>query len=124
MAIEQAEFIRSKPWGQEVVWAFTTQYLGKILMIHKGHRLSLQYHEHKEETIRIASGKLLLLLEDDNGRMQEIQMMPGDVQHIRPGRKHRMIALEETEVLEVSTSQIDDVVRLEDSYGRCAENSP
>ncbi|MEK6578693.1 MAG: cupin domain-containing protein [Bdellovibrionota bacterium] len=107
-----------KPWGYELIWAKTSVYVGKVLHIKKGHKLSLQYHREKEETIYVSSGKMTLVIEDENGKMQEILLAVGDAHHILPGRKHRMIAVEDCDVFEVSTPQLDDVVRLEDSYGR------
>lgn len=107
-----------KPWGHELIWARTKDYVGKILFIKQGHRLSLQYHKVKEETIQVASGKMLFQFEGDDGRMQDIELHPGEGHHIPVGRRHRMIALEDCTVYEVSTPQLDDVVRLEDGYGR------
>lgn len=107
-----------KPWGYELIWAKTKDYVGKILHINKGHQLSLQFHKIKEETIFISTGKMLFLIEDEQGKMQEVTMLPGDAHHVAVGRKHRMIALEDTDVFEVSTPHLDDVVRLEDGYGR------
>jgi mannose-6-phosphate isomerase len=107
-----------KPWGHELVWAETAGYAAKVLHIQRGHRLSLQYHERKDETILVYAGRLLLVLEDDAGHLQEIPMAAGDAHHIPVGRQHRMIAIEDCEVFEVSTNHLDDVVRVEDAYGR------
>jgi quercetin dioxygenase-like cupin family protein len=107
-----------KPWGYETIWAKTDKYVGKILRIHKNHKLSLQFHRFKEETILIKSGKMNFLFENDAGVIEEIIMSSGDIHHIPAGRKHRMIAIEDCEVVEVSTPELDDVVRLEDGYGR------
>lgn len=107
-----------KPWGHELIWAKTKDYVGKILHIKKGHKLSLQFHREKEETILVSAGKMLFLIENDQGIMEEITLTPGEAHHIRVGKKHRMIALEDTDVFEVSTPQLDDVVRLEDAYQR------
>lgn len=107
-----------KPWGYELIWAKTGDYVGKILHINQGHKLSLQYHRTKEETILVSSGKMLFLIEDEHGKMQEVTLLPGEAHHVAVGRKHRMVALEDTDVFEVSTPQLDDVVRLEDGYGR------
>lgn len=110
-----------KPWGYELLWARTADYAGKVLHIKRGHKLSLQYHERKEETILLYAGRMLLLLEDDHGILREISVAAGEAYHIPVGRKHRMIALDEDcEVFEVSTSHLEDVVRIEDSYGRAA----
>lgn len=107
-----------KPWGYELIIAKTSQYVGKVIVIHKGHRLSLQYHREKEETFFLARGLMQLVHEMADGSMGESTMRPGDSFHIPTGAKHRMIALEDCEVFEVSTPQLHDVVRLEDSYGR------
>lgn len=107
-----------KPWGYELIWGETKDYVGKLLHIKKDHRLSLQYHEIKEETIYVQSGKMLFLFEGSDGKMLEVTLLPGEGHHIPTGRKHRMIALEDTDVFEVSTPHLADVVRLEDSYGR------
>jgi mannose-6-phosphate isomerase len=107
-----------KPWGYELIWAKTGDYVGKILHINKGHKLSLQYHKVKEETILVHTGKMLFVFEDEKGMMQEIPLSAGEAHHIPTGRKHRMIAVEDCDVFEVSTPQLDDVVRLEDGYGR------
>jgi mannose-6-phosphate isomerase-like protein (cupin superfamily) len=107
-----------KPWGYELLWAQTPQYAGKVLHIRRGGRLSLQYHERKYETILLWSGKMVFVFEDDDGKLQELHLSPGMAHHVPTGRKHRMIALEDCDVFEVSTNDLDDVVRLEDSYGR------
>ena len=107
-----------KPWGHELLWAQTADYAGKVLHIKRGHKLSLQYHERKEETIFLYSGRMLLVFEDESGALTEIPLVPGDAHHIPVRRRHRMIALEDCEVFEVSTNQLDDVVRIEDAYGR------
>jgi quercetin dioxygenase-like cupin family protein len=107
-----------KPWGYELLWARSAGYAGKVLHIKAGHRLSLQYHVEKVETILVNTGHLLLQLEDEAGQLRELHMHPGDACHIPAGRVHRMIAVEECDLLEVSTDQLEDVVRLEDSYGR------
>lgn len=107
-----------KPWGHELIWAKTKDYVGKVLHIKAGGKLSLQYHQVKEETIYVTSGKMLFVFENDQGVMEEILMLPGDAHHIPTGRKHRMIGVEDCDVFEVSTPHLDDVVRLEDSYGR------
>lgn len=107
-----------KPWGYELIWAETQDYVGKILHIKAGGKLSLQYHEIKEETIIVQSGKMLFLIEDENGVMQEVTLLPGQAHHIKTGRKHRMIGIEDCDVYEVSTPHLSDVIRLEDGYGR------
>jgi quercetin dioxygenase-like cupin family protein len=102
-----------KPWGYELRWAVTARYLGKILHVNKGQALSLQYHEHKDECILLSSGVLDLELDGVVHRLQ-----PGESAHITPGTRHRMTAVEDCDIFEVSTPEIEDVVRLEDRYGR------
>jgi quercetin dioxygenase-like cupin family protein len=106
-----------KPWGYELHWAKTERYVGKILHINAGHALSLQYHKKKEETIYLYSGKLLYEIDVD-GKLKKIEMKPGDSIHVVPNTIHRMTAIEDCDVLEASTPELDDVVRLEDRYGR------
>ncbi|HUF92255.1 MAG TPA: cupin [Candidatus Limnocylindria bacterium] len=109
-----------KPWGYEDLWAITRRYAGKVLHVTRGHQLSLQYHERKEETILLYAGRLILLLEDEAGTLCEHWLEPGEARHIPAGRLHRMIAVEDCDVLEVSTPELDDVVRVDDAYGRAA----
>ena len=109
--------IVEKPWGYELIWAHTDRYVGKVLHIKKGESLSYQYHVVKDETIRLLSGAMDMDLETD-GRKSSISLNPGDCLHIVPGMRHRMIAVEDCDVLEVSTPELDDVVRLDDRYGR------
>ena len=106
-----------KPWGYEVWWARTDRYVGKQIHINKGHALSLQYHNKKDETIFVWSGKILFEREVD-GKLVATEMGPGDAVHVTPPTVHRMTAIEDTDVFEVSTPETDDVVRLEDRYGR------
>ena len=115
-----------KPWGYEIWWARTERYVGKILHVRKGESLSLQYHNVKEETIRIQSGRLLLEIgaAGEEGQLRRVDMGPGDVMHITPRTVHRMTGLEDCDVLEVSTPELDDVVRLEDRYGRAGSSQP
>ena len=111
--------IVDKPWGHEERWAITEKYLGKILFIKRGHKLSLQYHEQKDETIYVLFGRLLLHVGDkDNQEITELTM--GESYRISPGVVHRFEAQENMDVslIEVSTPEIDDVVRLEDDYNR------
>lgn len=106
-----------KPWGHELIWAETPRYVGKVLHIKAGERLSRQYHQVKEETLLIQSGEMLL----EVGPAEAIEkrtMKPGDVFHVKPGTIHRMIAVSDVDVVEVSTPELDDVVRLDDVYGR------
>ena len=113
-----------KPWGYELRWAITDRYLGKLIHVNQGHSLSLQYHVQKDECIYLQSGVLDLQLEDDNGAMQTLMLAPGMSAHIRPGRRHRFVAVEDTDLFEVSSPEIDDVVRIEDSYGRAGTSAP
>ena len=106
-----------KPWGYEIHWAKTDRYVGKIIHINKGHALSLQYHNKKDETILLWSGKLLFEIQQD-GELQKLEVKPGERFHVTPGTVHRMTAIEDCDVVEVSTPELDDVVRLEDRYGR------
>ncbi|MBJ7609557.1 MAG: cupin domain-containing protein [Candidatus Dormibacteraeota bacterium] len=112
-----------KPWGYELRWAITDRYLGKIIHVNKGQQLSLQYHVQKDESIYIASGLIDLVLEDERGEVRTHRMPPGTVARVRPGRRHRFIAVEDSDIFEVSSPEIDDVVRLEDSYGREGTNT-
>jgi mannose-6-phosphate isomerase-like protein (cupin superfamily) len=107
-----------KPWGYELIWARTDRYVGKILHIDAGHALSLQYHERKDETLYLLAGTLELELGDDEHALQTIALAPGESVHMWPGRRHRLTARTACDVLEVSTPELDDVVRLADRYGR------
>ena len=107
-----------KPWGHEEIWAETEHYIGKILVIRAGHRLSLQHHQVKIETIRVSSGELHLEIDDSTGVLGSHVLGPGQVVHITPGTRHRMKALSDVELIEVSTTELSDVVRHEDDYGR------
>jgi len=109
-----------KPWGYELHWARTDRYVGKVIHVDKGHALSLQYHEVKDETIHLWSGKLLFEVEVD-GQLTGREMLPGESVHITPGTVHRMTAIEDSDILEASTAELDDVVRLEDRYGRTGQ---
>jgi len=107
-----------KPWGHELIWAHTDRYVGKVLLIETGKRLSLQRHEIKDEAIYVLAGRLRLSLEDEDGVVQTEELGPGDHRRVATGRIHRYEALERVELMEVSTPELDDVVRLEDDYGR------
>jgi len=112
-----------KPWGHEIIWARTDRYVGKILHITAGKRLSYQYHRVKEETLRVERGTLKLVYDEGDG-VRETEMGPGAVFHVPPGTKHRMEAVTDVDVVEVSTPELDDVVRLEDDYGREGTSAP
>ena len=113
-----------KPWGHELIWAVTDRYVGKVLVIEAGRRLSLQRHEIKDESILVTSGRLRLTLEDANGSIQVEELVAGDHRHVPTGRIHRYEAIERTELMEVSTPELDDVVRLEDDFGREGTSAP
>lgn len=106
-----------KPWGWEIWWARTDKYVGKLLHVKAGHKLSLQYHERKDETLHLQSGAIRLMIDDGAG-LVEVPMAPGESRHIPAGTIHRIIAMEDSDILEVSTPEVEDVVRLDDDYGR------
>jgi mannose-6-phosphate isomerase-like protein (cupin superfamily) len=106
-----------KPWGYELHWALTDRYVGKVLHVNAGHALSLQYHQRKDETILLWSGRIVMEIQE-SGDLATREMRPGDRLHITPGTIHRMTALEDSDIIEVSTPELEDVVRLEDRYGR------
>ena len=107
----------TKPWGGEDLWAKTDKYVGKVLEIKAGHQLSKQYHQFKDESLMVISGQMELFMRDDLVQITVV-MNPGDRIHIPPGVIHRMKAVTDCRVVEVSTTELDDVVRLEDDYGR------
>ncbi len=113
-----------KPWGHELIWAHTDRYVGKVLVIETGQRLSLQRHEIKDESILVLSGRLRLFLEDDEGVVRVSELGPGEHRHVPTGRIHRYESIERCEIIEVSTPELDDVVRLEDDFGREGTNAP
>ena len=113
-----------KPWGHELIWAHTDRYVGKILVIETGKRLSLQRHAIKDETILVLSGRLRLTLEGDDGAVEHEELGPGDHRRVVTGRIHRYEAIERCELVEVSTPELDDVIRLEDDYGREGTSAP
>lgn len=107
-----------KPWGYEIWWARTDAYAGKILFVEAGHALSVQLHREKDETSYLLAGKLLLRRGPSEEEMEERPLLPGDNWRNEPGVVHSIEALEDSTVIEVSTPQLDDVVRLSDRYGR------
>ncbi len=109
-----------KPWGFEVIWAETTRYVGKTLHIEGGQQLSYQYHQVKDETIYVLTGIVELDVAPVSGPRRRLRVRAGESVHIPPGLRHRMAAVETSDVLETSTPELDDVVRLEDRYGRVA----
>ena len=107
-----------KPWGYELIFAHTDRYVGKILHVNAGEALSLQYHRVKDETLYLAQGEIELVVEED-GSLVSTVLKGGDSYHITPGTRHRMVAgADGCDIVEVSTPELDDVVRLEDRYGR------
>ena len=114
-----------KPWGYELIWAVTDIYVGKVLFVKAGESLSLQYHEQKDESWLIQSGRARVELGSvGDEKLAEELVGPGAAFHYRPGTVHRITAVEDTTILEVSTPHLDDVVRLADSYGREGTSSP
>ena len=108
-----------KPWGHELIWAHTDRYVGKVLVIEPGKRLSLQYHEQKDETLLVMRGTLRLHIGPSLEEIKQIDLGPGESYHVRTGQTHRFEALsEQVELVEVSTPELDDVVRVEDDFGR------
>lgn len=122
--MHKAEFGRvetsrvEKPWGFELRWAITDHYAGKVLHVNKGEALSLQYHERKDEYLYVTSGVLDMELGGPDGVLTTHRMQVGDTVHITPGTRHRVTALEDAEIFEVSTAELEDVVRIQDRYGR------
>jgi len=114
-----------KPWGHETIWARSERYVGKILHINAGHELSVQYHNRKDETVHLLSGEIVYRVQP-KGRdaLDDVQLRIGESFRITPGTIHQMIALTDCDVLEVSTPEIDDVVRLSDKYGREGTTAP
>jgi mannose-6-phosphate isomerase len=114
-----------KPWGYEHIWAENDRYAGKLIAIEAGKRLSLQYHERKDESWYVQEGRAELELSrlDDDAR-ERVEIAPGDCFRFAPGTIHRLQALDNTLIVEVSTPDIDDVVRLEDAYGRAGTAEP
>ena len=107
-----------KPWGYELLYALTSLYVGKIIFVKKGFRLSLQYHKEKDESMYLLKGKVLFTVQPQNGKMTETIGEPGFCIHLPPMTTHRVEAVEDATILEVSTPQLSDVVRLQDDYGR------
>jgi len=123
MGISEARIV-DKPWGHEEIFAENERYVGKILCINAGESLSLQYHEIKEETLRVLDGVVEFVTGDHVDRLETNDLAAGAVFHVSPGTIHRMTAKTDCRLLEVSTPELDDVVRLEDIYGREGTNAP
>jgi mannose-6-phosphate isomerase len=106
-----------KPWGYELHWAKTEKYVGKLIHVDAGHALSLQYHNQKDETIYLSSGRMVFEIKEGDELVKR-EMAPGQAVHVTPGTVHRMTAITDCDIFEVSTPELHDVVRLEDRYGR------
>lgn len=119
-----ADRIVDKPWGREIIWAHTDRYVGKVIEIRAGRRLSLQYHNVKDESVFVLSGHLRLHLENDEGVDEVLELGPHEHRHVPVGRRHRFEAIDNVSLMEVSTPELDDVVRLEDDYGREGTSAP
>lgn len=114
-----------KPWGHETIWARSERYVGKILHINAGHELSVQYHNRKDETIYLLSGEIVYRVQKKREDiLEDVQLKVGESFRITPGTIHQIVALTDCDVLEVSTPEIDDVVRLSDKYGREGTTAP
>jgi mannose-6-phosphate isomerase-like protein (cupin superfamily) len=114
-----------KPWGWELIWAEADQYVGKLLFIRAGEALSLQYHEVKHESWLVHEGRARLELgRADDGALEIVEVVPGDALRYPPRTLHRVTAIDDTLILEVSTPHLDDVVRVEDRYGRQGTSAP
>jgi|SRR5690606_30788191 len=107
-----------KPWGYEIIWAETENYVGKLIFINKDHRLSLQLHDFKEESILVQTGLIELEIDGNTENRVMMKLSPGESYHITPKTVHRITAVTDAVIVEVSTPELDDVVRLEDDYGR------
>ena len=112
-----------KPWGHETIWAHTDRYVGKILHINAGQALSVQYHEKKDETVHLLSGELIYRVKLGD-QLEDMWLKSGQSFRITPGTVHHMEAITDCDVLEASTSELDDVVRLTDRYGREGTSAP
>ena len=114
-----------KPWGHETIWAQSERYVGKILHINAGHELSVQYHNRKDETVYLLSGEIVYRVQrEGDDILDDMKLKVGESFRITPGTIHQMVALTDCDVLEVSTPEIDDVVRLSDKYGREGTTEP
>jgi quercetin dioxygenase-like cupin family protein len=113
-----------KPWGHELIWAHTDRFVGKLLVIDSGRRLSFQYHDVKDEWIHVLDGRLLLTLENAAGELEERELGPGEGARVATGRRHRYAAIRTCTLIEVSTPELNDVVRIEDDFGREGTNAP
>ena len=110
-----------KPWGYELIWAQTEEYVGKVLHINAGESLSLQYHEVKDETIFLFTGEMKFWAGASMETLEEVSLAAGEAYRVVPGTIHRMQAVTDCDIMEASTNHLDDVVRIEDRYGRAPE---
>jgi len=118
-AVQRAEeTLVEKPWGYEIRWAITERYMGKILHVRRGEALSLQYHERKDEWLLVTRGTVDMELGVEDGQLKTHRMREGDSVHLAPLTRHRITAVDDADIYEVSTPEVEDVVRLEDRYGR------
>ena len=116
---------QDKPWGHEELFALVDgKFCGKAIHVTEGHALSLQYHEEKEEVISVQSGRLQCEIGTSEDALEVFELLPGESVHLLPGVRHRVTALADTVMLEASTTELDDVVRLEDRYGRQGTSAP
>ncbi len=114
-----------KPWGHEELFALVEgRYCGKALHVTAGHALSLQYHERKDEVIAVQSGSVLLEVGESEDALESVELAPGESVHLVAGVRHRVTAVTDAVILEASTTDLDDVVRLEDRYGREGTSTP
>jgi mannose-6-phosphate isomerase len=112
-----------KPWGYETIWAQSDRYVGKILHINAGQELSVQYHNTKDETVHLISGEIIYRVKNRD-MLEDVQLKVGESFRITPGTVHQMVAITDCDVLEVSTPEVDDIVRLSDKYGREGTTAP
>jgi mannose-6-phosphate isomerase-like protein (cupin superfamily) len=112
-----------KPWGHETIWAHTDRYVGKVLHIRAGHALSVQYHNRKDETIHLLTGEMIYRVKDGD-ELRDMRLRAGESFRNEPGTVHQMEAVTDCDVLEASTPDLDDVVRLSDRYGREGTSAP
>jgi len=115
----------TKPWGYEKIWALSERYVGKILHINAGHELSVQYHNKKDETVYLLSGEIIYRVQrNGDDVLDDVRLKVGESFRIIPGTIHKMSAVTDCDVLEVSTPELDDIVRLSDKYGREGTTAP
>ncbi len=115
----------SKPWGYETIWAHSERYTGKIIHINAGHELSVQYHNKKDETVYLLSGQIIYRVQRNGDEvLDDVRLQVGESFRVIPGTIHQMVAVTDCEVLEVSTPEVNDIVRLSDKYGREGTTAP